>query len=144
MNIPLSGSITFLGSNQNNPIRSLTSIQSCCRSTFQDTDTFHILRIQIGDTVTSVPVSGICSTTDCRISLFSTDIQHRHAVYDIKRLIITGCGTNPPKTHFRRTSYTGGIFIYLHSRSLAGKSCYHINLFHTGEFLPFHFLNGIC
>ena len=74
MNIPPSYGISFLCSNKNDSVGRLATIQGCGRSSFQDADTFHVLRIQIRDAVASVPVAGICRTADSRISLFRSRI----------------------------------------------------------------------
>ena len=51
--------LPLLCSNQYHPIGGLTTIQSCRWSSFQDTDTLYILRIQIGNAISSVTVAGI-------------------------------------------------------------------------------------
>ena len=135
--------ISFFGSDQDYSIGSQTSIQSRCWGAFQDTDTFYILRIQIGDTISSISVSGICRSANRRISLFRRSVGHRYTVYYIKRLIISGYRTDSPKSDFGRTTHTGRILVDLHSCSFSGKGCYHIYLLYPIQFFPFYFLSRI-
>ena len=56
--------------NQDHAVRRLAAIQSCRGRTFQDTDAFHILRIQVRDAIASVPVTGIRRAANSGKSLF--------------------------------------------------------------------------
>ena len=143
MNISPPYGVSFFGRNKNNSVGCLTTIQGCGWSSFQDADTFHIFRIQIGDTVASVPVSGICRTANSRISLFRSGVRHRNSIYHIQRLIVSGYRAHPTNTDFRRPAHTGRVLADLHTGCLSCQSRDHIHFFHTIQFFSPHLLHGI-
>ena len=78
-----SGLAPFFSGYQYYPISSLATIQSCSRSTFQNRYTLHILRIQIRNAVASVTIAGIGCTSNSRIGLFGSRVEHRNTIYYI-------------------------------------------------------------
>ena len=92
--------LPLLCSNQYHPIGSLATIQSCRGSSFQDTDTLYIFRIQIGNAVSSVTVAGIGRSAYGRVCLLGSGVQNGNTVYHIQRLVVTRHRTDSTDTDF--------------------------------------------
>ena len=92
--------LPLLCSNQYHPIGGLTTIQSCRWSSFQDTDTLYILRIQIGNAISSVTVAGIDRSTYGRVCLLGSGVQNGNTVYHIQRLVVTRHRADSTDTDF--------------------------------------------
>ena len=125
----------LFGRYQNHAIGRLTSIQSCCRCTFQYSNALHIFRIQVGNAIPPVTIARISSPANSRIGLFGSRIQHRHSVYHIQWLIITDHRTDATNTDLSRSPRTGRVFTYLHTRRLSGQSSNHIRLFYPVQLI---------
>ena len=76
----LHASFPFLRCDQDNTVGCLRTVKSGSGSTFQDTHAFDIVRVEVGNTIATITVTGICRTTDCADSLFVTAIQHRYTI----------------------------------------------------------------
>ena len=112
---------SFLGGDYNHTIGSGATVQSGSSRTFQDIHAFDVVRVQIGDTIATVTVSGIVVTTEGSGSSVIGRAVDGHTVYHVQRLVAARYGTGTTDNHLHGTAQTRRTAVDLYTGSLTGQ-----------------------
>ena len=106
----------LLGGDQYNTIGRLTAVKCSCRTSFQDGNAGNVIRVEVGNTITTVDVQRYGRRYRPLIGIVD-----RHTIHHIKRLLVAIQRGVTPDDHTAGTAGTGIRLCRIHTCDLAGQ-----------------------